>query len=60
MLTFAFVLTVITGPSADVYVMDYGLTGEDCIERIRTYVAETPDYRFGFPACEPDVPDETE
>ena len=54
MLKFVFLLTAWhANAPADVYVMDYGLTGEDCIERVEAYVKAHPQYT-SMPSCEPD------
>ncbi len=57
---FVFLLTVwsATSPVPEVYVEDYGLTGEDCIEAILAYNEADPTWSAGNPSCEPDVGEE--
>lgn len=55
MLKFVLLLTV-WSPDAPprVYVQDYNLTGEDCIERLLEVHALDPGEAYGTPSCEID------
>lgn len=56
MLNFVFILTMFAQDgSADAYVMDSNLTGEDCIAAVENYMETTPDMRLGLPSCEIDM-----
>lgn len=54
---FVFLLTIwsATSPQPDVYVEDYNLTGEDCVQMIMDYNASDPTWSRGNPSCEPDL-----
>ncbi|UVD36655.1 hypothetical protein RCXUPER_237 [Rhodobacter phage RcXuper] len=56
MIKFVFLLTMFseTG-TADVYVMDSNLTGEDCIAAVENYMATAPNMSRGLPSCEVDM-----
>ena len=41
-------------PAADVYVLDSGLTGEDCIQGILDINEQDPRWSNGVPSCEVD------
>ena len=56
MLEYVFLLTIWTAesPAADVYVMDSGMSGADCIAAIENYNATSPNWSRGIPSCEID------
>ena len=59
-LAYVFLLMLYTehGPrGGNVYVMDSGLTGAECIELMETYNATTPEWAQGNPSCEIDLAD---
>ena len=59
---FVFLLTIWTAqaPVPEVYVVDAGLTGEQCIAAMVQYDAIDPTHAAGTPSCEIDFGDEGE
>lgn len=51
---YAFLLTIYTETTTDVYVEDSGLTGADCIAAMENYSRTNPGWTHGNPSCEPD------
>lgn len=53
---YAFLLTVwaVESPVADVYVMESGLSGSECMAAMQAYNSDFPDWARGVPSCEID------
>lgn len=62
MLKFVFLLTIWNAEQEmnHVYVVDSGLTGEDCIAAVENYALTNPEYTHGLPSCEIDHAEESQ